>query len=244
MDKLLISDLSVQAGNFQLSNINFSLQENDYLVVMGPTGCGKTLLLETIAGLASPKAGSIFLNGEDITNKKIEHRQFGFAYQDSLLYPFLTVRENILFSARGEKKEPKIIERMYKLTEMMNIHSLLDRYPARLSGGEKQRVSLARALLMKPQLLLLDEPVSALDPKTKLDMYDLLKKIYTEEQVTIIHVTHDFTEALALATKVMLLNKGEIDTFLGKDQFFHGEKTPFASEFVCLEQLKKIFEIC
>ncbi|MEB1809186.1 MAG: ATP-binding cassette domain-containing protein [Bacillaceae bacterium] len=237
---LKIEQLSVTYEKFALKNIDFSLQPNDYLVVMGPTGCGKTLLLESIVGLTKVDHGRIYINGEEITNTPVEKRKIGFAYQDSFLYPFFTVRENILFAAKEQKRDSHIIARMRDLTEKMKIDHLLDRKPQRLSGGEKQRVSLARALLMKPKLLLLDEPISALDPKTRLELYDLFRSIHLDENVTIIHVTHDFTEAMALSNKVMLLNNGQIEQFSSKAHFFEKPATPFASEFVCLEQMKKV----
>ena len=237
---LQVDSINVGFEKFALQNIDFSLQENDYLVVMGPTGCGKTLLLESIAGLTKINKGKILIKDNDVTNTPVEKRNIGFAYQDSLLFPFMTVQENILFAAKARKRDKKILDRMKDLSEKMKISHLLDRKPKRLSGGEKQRVSLARALLMKPELLLLDEPLSALDPKTRFDLYELLQLIHQQEDVTIIHVTHDFTEAIALANKVMILNKGQIEQFSDKDEFFTNFATPFVSEFVCLDQMKAL----
>lgn len=237
---LQVNHVNVKFEGFNLHDIHFSLEKNDYLIVMGPTGCGKTMLLESIAGLSIIESGEIIINGNTVTNIPVEKRNIGFAYQDSLLFPFMTVKENILFAAREKKKDISIINRMKDLTEKLKISHILERKPARLSGGEKQRVSLARALLMKPELLLLDEPLSALDPKTKFELYDLLHLIHQEEKVTIVHVTHDFTEAIALANKVMILNQGKIEQFSEKDQFFTNFTSPFVAEFVCINQMKEL----
>ncbi len=207
-----VQDLSVRAGNFMLSDISFSLEAGQYFIVLGPTGCGKTMLLETLAGLRNPIRGEIFLQGQAITSLPPEARQFGFAYQDSLLYPFLTVKENIFFGARAQKRhqEQEILHRADNLVEVMGIAALLDRYPSSLSGGEKQRVSLARALLTYPPLLLLDEPLASLDPQTHRSMQELLREIHRKEGLGIIHVTHDFNEALQLGTDLLVMNHGKV----------------------------------
>ncbi|AEG60292.1 ABC transporter ATP-binding protein [Desulforamulus ruminis] len=207
---LEVKNLELRVGKFSLSNLSFSLNAGEYVMILGPTGAGKTILLECIAGLQTPHRGEIFLHGRKVTDFPPEQRHLGFAYQDSLLYPFLTVRENILFGARarGLATEAGVIKRMNELIEIMGISHLLERYPANLSGGEKQRVSLARAILTQPSLLLLDEPLSALDPGTRRSMQNLLREIHTTENLGILHVTHDFSEALQLGTQMMVLNNG------------------------------------
>ena len=207
-----VQDLHVQEGNFQLRDICFTLEESQYLVILGPTGCGKSMLLETLAGLRYPKGGGIFLRGKEITSLAPEARRFGFAYQDSLLFPFLNVKDNILFAARSHKNrlESSIKKRADELTEAMRITHLLDRYPQFLSGGEKQRVSLARALLSKPPLLLLDEPLSSLDQQIRSSIKELLRTIHNKEELGIIHVTHDFNEALQLGTHLLVMDQGRI----------------------------------
>ena len=209
---LQVSALNVQAGRFALQNISFSLEMGAYFIILGPTGCGKTMLLETLAGLRKPVSGKILLKGKDITYFPPEERGLGFAYQDSLLYPFLNVKENILFGAKAGKKgrDVNILKRMDRLAEAMGISHLLPRYPSALSGGEKQRVSLARAILTNPPLLLLDEPLSALDPQTRDSMRTLLQEIHQAEGMGIIHVTHDFNEALQLGTQALVMNNGNI----------------------------------
>ncbi len=210
---LTINNLTVKAGSFELAEVAFSLKSSDYLVILGPTGCGKTVLLETIAGLRQAEKGSIMLEGVDIIHVPAERRGIGFVYQDSLLYPFLTVRENILFAARarGLHKCKAILHRLTELAEATGIAHLLNRRPDFLSGGERQRVALARAVLTRPRLLLLDEPLSALDPQTRLAMQELLRTINRRERLAIIHVTHNFIEAMQLGSRLVVMSPGRIE---------------------------------
>lgn len=210
---LEVKNLELKAGSFLLKNISFTIDRGEYIMILGPTGSGKTILLESIAGLRTLHKGDIYFQGSRVTDFPPERRHLGFAYQDSLLYPFLTVKENILFGARarGIAAEDKVLKRMDKLIEVMGIGHILERYPKYLSGGERQRVSLARAILTKPPLLLLDEPLSALDPSTRQAMQSLLREIHAIEAMGIIHVTHDFSEAMQLGTRVIVLNNGSIE---------------------------------
>jgi len=238
-DLLEACALTVNVGKFSLKNIGFSMGSDDYVVILGPTGCGKTVLLESIAGLRLLNGGALFLSGKEITHLPPERRRLGFAYQDSLLYPFLTVQENILFGARarGLKEAPEMRRRMAYLAETMNITHLLGRYPRFLSGGERQRVSLARAILTKPPLLLLDEPLSSLDRQTRHATQELLREIHLAEGIGIIHVTHDFSEALQLGSHMLMLHNGQVEQ-AGKprDIFFH-PATEFAAKFLHGENL-------
>ncbi len=236
---LQVSNLNVKSGKFALQDISFSLNRPDYLIILGPTGCGKTMLLETIAGLRKPTNGKIILEGQNITYYPPENRGLGFAYQDSLLYPFLTVEENIIFGARAKKqdKDPATLERLHNLAEAMQITPLLKRHPHSLSGGEKQRVSLARAILINPPILLLDEPLSALDPQTRYAMRDLLREIHAQEEIGIIHVTHDFNEALQLGTQLLVMNKGKILQQDSPLEVFHHPNSLFVANFLQCENI-------
>ena len=209
---LEVSGLNVRCGKFKLQDIAFVLSKNDYLIIVGSSGAGKTVLLETLAGLRKSESGRIMLATEDISTRPPEERGFGFAYQDSLLYPFLNAKENILFGARAQKKhrERDTLKRLDRLVDYMGIAHLLNRYPVSLSGGEKQRISLARAILINPSVLLLDEPLSALDPQTRDSMRSLLQEIHKTEGIGIIHVTHNFDEALQLGTQMIVMNQGRI----------------------------------
>jgi len=241
MNKTLleINNLSVNVGKFSLKNIEFSMESNDYVVILGPTGCGKTVLLESIAGLKGITSGSIFLNGKEITHLPPEARHLGFAYQDSLLYPFMTVQDNILFGAkaRGSAGLPETSRRLERLAETMGIAGLLERYPKFLSGGERQRVSLARAIMTAPPLLLLDEPLSALDPQTRHAMQELLREIHHEENIGTIHVTHDFSEAAQLGNSMIVLNNGKIEQKGAPQDIFYRPATKFTAKFLREENL-------
>ena len=221
---LKVENLEIKAGNFLLKNISFSVNSGEYVIILGPTGSGKTILLESLAGLRPVHKGEIFFNDKKITHLPPEQRHLGFAYQDSLLYPFLTVKENILFGAkaRGIAEDAKIQKHLAQLVEIMGISHILERYPKYLSGGERQRVSLARAVLTKPSLLLLDEPLSALDPATRRSMQNLLLDIHSAESIGIIHVTHDFSEAMQSGSRVIVLNNGSIEqSGVPLEVFFH-----------------------
>ena len=159
-----IKNITKKWKNFALSNINLEVEKGEYFVVLGPTGAGKTLLLELIAGFHYPDKGKIFINGKDVTYLPPSQREIGFVYQDYMLFPHMNVKDNIAFGLRMKGlKEEEIEERINLLAETCKIKGILNRYPQSLSGGEKQRVALARALAVKPKILLLDEPLSALD---------------------------------------------------------------------------------
>lgn len=209
---LTLDGVRYRAGRFSLRIENFAVAAGEYLCVVGATGCGKTALLEVAAGLRRVESGRIGIFGVDSTDAPPESRRIGFAYQDSLLFPFLTVEENILFGSRASKARPDKAdrERCAALMDRMGIGHLARRRPQHLSGGERQRASLARALLTRPRILLLDEPLSAVDAHRKGVLRDLLRDIHREEGTAVVHVTHDLAEAQALATRVALMENGTI----------------------------------
>lgn len=239
---LLHSDgLTARTKNFSLQDISFDLPEGGYAIVIGPTGCGKTMLLETIAGLRTADSGRLLLRNQNITSMPPESRGFGFAYQDSLLYPFLTVQENIFFSAKftHRRKDPHIIKRASDLAEAMKISHLLQRKPKALSGGERQRVSLARSMLMSPPVLLLDEPLSALDPQIRNSLRELLQDMHRQDGMGVIHVTHDFNEAWQLGSQIMIMNQGKIIQQGTPLDVFKHPASLFVAQFL---QKKNIFQ--
>ena len=204
-------DLNIKQGDFNLINLNFKIEKGDYVVLMGKTGCGKTTVLESICGLRKLKSGQIWLNDREITNLVPALREIGYVPQDGALFETMTVAQNIGFALRIRKWEKsKIEERTKELAELLHISYLLERKAQGLSGGEKQRVALARALSFYPDVLCLDEPLSALDEDTKERMYDLLIELKENLDITIVHVSHSKMEAIKLANRVLLFKEGTI----------------------------------
>jgi molybdopterin-binding protein len=221
----------VKVGGFTLHEVSLEVEKGDYFVVLGVSGAGKSLLLETVAGIVSSSGGRIFLDGEDITNQKIQHRRAGLVYQDHALFPHMTVSENIAYPLKNRKvPKAKIVSRTRQLTEGLNISNLASRKPSTLSGGERQRVALARTLALDPAILLLDEPLSSLDVQLKADLRRLLRKI-NQEGMTIMHVTHDYEEAISLANKVAVLHEGRIIQSGTIEDVFHHPKSAFIANF-------------
>ena len=206
---LEVKDLFVKKGDFILDNISFKVDKNSYFVILGKTGSGKTMLLESIAGLLSNIKGHIYLNKKEITYLPPEKRDFGFVYQDFMLFSNMSVKENITYSSRYKNiKDEKIL--LDDLSGFLCIKDLLYRDIAHLSGGEKQRVAIARAIYSRPKLLLLDEPLSAIDPTLRSSIMKLLKDITKRYDTTILHVTHNFKEASFLADKIAVMLDGKI----------------------------------
>jgi molybdopterin-binding protein len=216
---------------FKLEDISFEVENGDYFILLGPSGAGKTQILEMLAGLVDPDDGSILVDGEEINGWKIQSRPFGMVFQDYAVFPHLNVRENISYPIRnkglGKKKIALMVDE--KAAEM-EISHLLNRRPATLSGGELQRVALARTLIRKPKYLLLDEPLASLDVSLRQGLRSLLKKINLEGQ-TIVHVTHDYEEALVLASKVAVMNQGKIVQMGLADEVFHQPGSEFVARF-------------
>lgn len=212
---LRIEKLSLNTGRFRLVNINLNLDKEEYFVILGETGSGKTLFLESIAGRYERTEGKIFYNNTDITKKMPEKRGVGFVYQNFELFEHMSVFQNIAFPLKIRKILKKDIEKsVADITEKLGIQHLLPCSVKNLSGGEKQRAALARALIIKPGILLLDEPMSALDYVTKKETRKLLKKIQKEYKPVVIHVTHDISEALFLSEKIGIMKNGRLENII------------------------------
>ena len=246
---LTIENFSITLGDFKAENLNLKVNAGEYCIIIGPTGAGKTILLETIAGIHRPKTGKIYLHGRDITDIPPELRGIGIVYQDYMLFPHMTIGDNIAFGLkqRGVSRE----ERGRKTAEIANklgIGHLLGRYPQTLSGGEKQRAAIARAVILHPKVLLLDEPLSALDNTTRESLRRELKKLHKEMHTTIIHITHHFEDIYSLADRVVVMREGSIiqcgsvedvvrkpdsrfiADFTGMENVFSGRCTPAGNE--------------
>ena len=228
-----VENVSKNFGEFALKNVSLDIETGEYMVILGPTGAGKTILLETIAGVYRPDRGRVFLNGTDITELPPRKRSVGMVYQDYMLFPHLTVRKNIGFGLKAKKIEGGEGERRIKeLAGLLGIDHLLDRHPATLSGGEKQRAAIARALILQPDVLLLDEPLSALDDVTKDRLQDELRRIHSVTRTTMIHVTHSFNEAFLLGSRMAVMNKGEIIQVGEPAEVFRKPRSRFIAEFL------------
>jgi ABC-type sugar transport system ATPase subunit len=208
-----VENLCVRAGTFRLDGITFAVPAGGYGVLMGRTGSGKTTLLEVISGLKPAIAGSVRLLGREVSRLKAAERGVGYVPQDRALFPTMTVREHLAFALglRGWKRAD-IAQRVTEIANLLGIGPLLNRLPQGLSGGEAQRTALGRALSFRPRVLLLDEPLSALDEETKDDLCALLKRIQRDTGVTTLHVTHSRSETQRLADVVFVLSGGRLET--------------------------------
>ena len=230
---LRIESLTITLGEFTVRDVSLEIRPDEYFIILGPTGAGKTVLLETIAGIHAPDAGKIFLGGREITATEPRLWNIGMVYQDYMLFPHLTVEENIAFGLKLRKvsreEQHALVNEMYTLLE---IGHLAMRYPGSLSGGEQQRVALARALVLKPEILLLDEPMSALDGRTRERMRRELSRIRKLTGTTIVQITHHFDEVFALADRIAIMREGQI-VQVGEtsDVFLHPSDT-FVAEFL------------
>jgi ABC-type sugar transport system ATPase subunit len=206
-----LEDVSIRAGAFSLSGVTLEVPAGRYGVLMGQTGSGKTTLLEAICGLRRLQSGRINLAGRDVTALKVAQRGIGYVPQDRALFPTMTIREHLAFALTVRKwNRVMIAQRVTELANMLGITPLLDRSVVNLSGGEAQRVALGRALAHRPGVLLLDEPLSALDEETRSQMTDLLRSVQHDTGVTVLHVTHSAREADRLAQQLFILDNGRL----------------------------------
>ncbi len=213
--------------------VNFEIEDGDFLTILGPSGAGKTTLLKMIAGFEDTISGNIYMNGEDIANKPIHKRNIGMLFQNYALFPHMTVNQNIDFPLglrHVEKAERK--DRVQKILERVRLGEYGKRYPSELSGGQQQRVGLARALVFNPPILLLDEPMAALDKQLRKQMQLEVKQIHNDLGITTISVTHDQEEALTMATKVCVMKDGMVEQIASPVEIYERPKSVFVAKFI------------
>ncbi|MGD9802807.1 MAG: sulfate/molybdate ABC transporter ATP-binding protein [Hyphomicrobiaceae bacterium] len=220
-----------------LDDVSLDFPSGELIALLGPSGCGKTTLLRIIAGLEWPDTGQVLLDGKDASNKHVREREVGFVFQHYALFRHLTVFENVAFGLRVKRRSKRLSEtairkRVTDLLELVQLGWIADHYPTQLSGGQRQRIALARALAVEPKVLLLDEPFGALDAKVRKELRRWLRRLHEELQITSIFVTHDQDEALEVADRIVLMNKGRIEQAGTTSEVYEHPATAFAYSFL------------
>ena len=230
-----LQDIVVRFGNFEaLHNINVHVKEGEFFTFLGPSGCGKTTTLRTITGFIEPVSGSVYMQGQDITHVPIEKRNIGIVFQSYALFPTMTVRNNIAFGMKIKKENKDIIRQ--KVSEIARKVDLtedqLDKAVSQLSGGQQQRVAIARALVTNPAIICMDEPLSNLDAKLRVNLRNELKRMQRDFGITTIYVTHDQEEALTLSDRIAVFNKGYIEQIGTPNEVYNHSATEFVANFI------------
>ncbi len=233
-----VEQLSFSVGDFRLRNFSLEVARGRYFVMLGPPGSGKTLFLECLCGLRRAWAGRIFIDGRDVTTLEPRARGIGYVPQDYALFPHLSVKRNIGFALRsGRHSSEDISAKVATIAEMLGISHLLRRNVTGLSGGEKQRTALARALVMEPKVLLLDEPVCALDEETRQSVCALLHRVQRDLELTVIHVSHNLEEAFSVADSAAILNQGVLQQVGALDDLLRKPDNEFVAHFMRCENI-------
>ncbi len=237
---LSIQNLSYKTGNFALKHLDLQIHKGRYTILLGPSGSGKSLLMDVLTGIRNQDEGHILLDGVNISHTPIHHRDMGVVFQDASLFPHMTVESNIAYAMKGKLRKIDLKTKVQQTATKMGIDHLLHRYPKGLSGGEKQRVALARTLIRNPKILLLDEPLSSIDTQLKNQLRKLLKEIHKTGQ-TILHVTHDYEDALSLADDIAVMQSGEIIQQGSAREVFNAPGNQFIADLTQTRNFFKAF---
>lgn len=216
-----------------VDHLNLEIEDGDLVCLLGPSGCGKSTTLSIIAGLEQATEGSIYFDEENVGGLEAEERDIGMVFQDYALYPHMTVQENIAFPLKmqGWKKKDRI-EKVKEAAKMLRIEEYLKRKPGKLSGGQQQRVAIARAIVKNPKILLLDEPLSNLDARLRIELRDEIRRVQKQLGITTIFVTHDQEEALSISDKILLMEKGKISQYSSPKEMYMEPQNVFAAKFL------------
>ncbi|MBE5771775.1 MAG: ABC transporter ATP-binding protein [Clostridiales bacterium] len=220
-----------------VSNFNFEIPDGKLIGLLGPSGCGKSTTLYMISGLQKPTSGKIFFGDDDVTNLSTENRGIGLVFQNYALYPHMTVKQNILFPLQNLKGEDKLskeamLERAYEAARLVQIEELMDRKPSELSGGQQQRVAIARALVKMPRVLLLDEPLSNLDARLRLQTREEIRRIQKETKITTVFVTHDQEEAMSISDMIVVMKLGVVQQIGEPQEVYDSPANLFVAKFL------------
>ena len=224
-----------------INNVNLEIKDKEFIVLVGSSGCGKSTLLRMIAGLEDITDGEIFIGDKKVNDVAPKDRDIAFVFQSYALYPHMTVRENIAFGLKMRKvPKDEIAKKVQEAADILNLTEYLDRKPKQLSGGQRQRVALGRAIVRNPKVFLMDEPLSNLDAKLRVQMRSEIKKLHEKLQTTFIYVTHDQTEALTMGDRIVVLNNGDIQQVDSPDQIYNNPSNTFVAGFVGSPQMNFI----
>ncbi len=234
MGYLKIDNINKKFGGFQaLENINFEIEEGEFVCLLGPSGCGKTTLLRIISGLEDETSGKVYLRDEDITNLPPAKRNFGIVFQSYVLFPNMTAGENIAYGLKSRKlPNDEIDKRVDEVLQLVGLQEEKNKYPNKLSGGQQQRVAIARAIALSPKVLLLDEPLSALDAKVREHLRIEIKNIQRTLGITTVMVTHDQEEALTMGDKIVVMNNAKVEQIGTPEEIYKNPANKFVADFV------------
>ena len=234
MSRVILKGVKKSFGDFvALHELDLEIHEGEFLTLLGPSGCGKTTTLRLIAGFIEPTQGTILLEDEDVTKVAPQHREIGMVFQDYALFPHMTIADNIAFGLKERRYPQKDIDdRVRGLLDLIRLPEVHDRYPAEVSGGQQQRIAVARAVAYPPKVLLMDEPLGALDLKLRETMQLELRRIQQELGITTVYVTHDQTEAMNMSDRIVVMNAGRIEQMGGAEEIYNEPTTRFVADFV------------